>query len=338
MKNSAGIGYDSDNSSNASVKFVVQAANRPATARGKVAKSSLKKPALDLAKFASDDAFDAGNAYGHTRYQMPIDIAPHVAAYWDSGDQDTALNSNRSSQKSSATSSRDISPTRTHSRKSRSKKKHRIEMQPLRDREAEREEMKKANKAIMLHPAPVTALPGQPSADSLQPVPNQYSLHHGQAVKDTACPAVAADTMLEARRALIGHYMAPNQHIPLSNNIPRSSSLPVPHPRPAQGVKVIKPQSFVRPKSNPANTAPKTSQARTSSRPRELQSVEQQQQQASTRNRAQDHAQQKPVSSMEGVNKAPQSDIRRDLDKVAEELDSSQEFSFGNVIQNFSLA
>ncbi|ORX71221.1 hypothetical protein DL89DRAFT_121744 [Linderina pennispora] len=88
------IGYESDNSSNASVEFAMSAASRPATGHGMATKSSLKKPALDVAKFANDDAFDAGNAYSSLRYQMPIDISPHAAAYWDLGDTATALNSN----------------------------------------------------------------------------------------------------------------------------------------------------------------------------------------------------------------------------------------------------
>ncbi|KAJ1937830.1 hypothetical protein EC988_007766, partial [Linderina pennispora] len=261
-------------------------------------KSSLKKSALDVVKFANDDAFDAGNAYSSLRYQMPIDISPHAAAYWDLGDTATALNSNRSSQKSSAASSRDISPTRSRSRKPRHKKKHRIEMQPLRDREAEREEeLKKESRSVTLHAVASTTQPGPPSADSLRSGPSQQSMQHRQTANDATYPAVTADTMLEARRALIGHYTAPNQHMPLSNNIPRSNNLPTSRPHASQGVKVIKPQSFARPKSIPTNVPAKAPQTRAAARPKEPKSGIQQC--ASTGDQAKEPTQQATKSGIE---------------------------------------
>ncbi|KAJ1847175.1 hypothetical protein LPJ70_001675 [Coemansia sp. RSA 2708] len=232
--------------------------------------------------FAGDDAFDdAAGALGHLRYQIPA-IA---AMQW----LDEAA-----SKPSSGASSRAGSPDRAKNRKPRAK--HRIETQPLRDREAEREQQR-----------------GEAGEEA-----------HSAGDEDAPKPV---DPVTEARRALMGHYSAPVPAMALGNGIPRSS----PGVARTSSVRVIGPQSYARPNRFSANANPaksgwsshNTSKAAaaaaakpcyvTSRSSSDTKKQQQQQQQQS--------AAPKPTSGSPSANRGSR---------------DSDEFDFNNVLQNLS--
>ncbi|KAJ2347783.1 hypothetical protein GGF43_004687, partial [Coemansia sp. RSA 2618] len=306
---------DSDNdSSNASVDL---AERSPSSAAGSGFAHSPSRRGSGVAGYA-DDAFDDASALGHLRYQIPA-MAPMQWA-----DIDAAALTN--SKQSSGTSSRNISPDGAKGRKQRPK--HRIETQPLRDREAEREQrrMETAGADRRIEAAPGSSKNSRALAQDSHAGGGETA---GSATSDAAEEPQRLDPMTEARRALLGHYNAPSPLITLNNGIPRSTNASsVPR---TSSVKVIGPQSFARPKARfsakPAsnNTASNTAGPAKSSW--ESYKSRQRTQPSSDRqaNGGQD-AKQPPAST---VNPSA-----ADARKTHRESD---EFDFSNVLQNFSV-
>ncbi|KAI8321829.1 hypothetical protein GQ54DRAFT_297760 [Martensiomyces pterosporus] len=348
-------GVDSDNdSSNASVSLKDMSSASP----GQRMAASTNGSAPHVGSYPSDDAFDSGNAYSHVRYQMPHGGPPSVSASHREASVSSTAGS--SSKQSSATSSRSISPDGARGRKHRPKK-HRIETQPLRDREAEREErMRKAAKPSMPLAPNVLAsghqpLQAPPSAKlSRNPTKQTASAVSSQANAPPAPPAAtpskeqAVDHMAEARRALLGHYNMPNPSLPVGNSIPRSGAVPV--LTQASSVKVIQPPSFSRPKPSNSPGSEQNRVPRVSGRYHKARPIEEPKPQGELKAEApaslELHEQeQRPLGDVIPGGKpaasAPRkiSSSRRDFDVPGgPDLDSSQEFNFGSVIQNFSIS
>ncbi|KAJ1793952.1 hypothetical protein LPJ67_001065 [Coemansia sp. RSA 1938] len=224
---------DSDNdSSNASLDLSdVRGSN------GSKVNQEKARTSTGVTEYAADDAFDDAGACGSLRYQIPA-IA---LMRWSDNDTFTTANS----KLSSGTSSRNISPDGAKGRKQRPK--HRIETQPLRDREAEREQKRKD-----------IAVPSTPASDRANRTQSQdetrtYSGEAGVSSSvDTNTSAAGEeqqrlDPMTEARRALLGHYNVPTPMTTIGNGIPRSSNMS--GVTRTSSVKVIGPQSFARPKN-----------------------------------------------------------------------------------------
>ncbi|KAJ2502043.1 hypothetical protein GGH96_001443 [Coemansia sp. RSA 1972] len=228
---------DSDNdSSNASLDLSdVRGSN------GSKVNQDKARVSTGATEYAADDAFDDAGACGSLRYQIPA-IA---LMRWSDNDTFTTANSKLSSE----TSSRNISPDGAKGRKQRPK--HRIETQPLRDREAEREQKRK-DTAVSSAPAPAPA-PDRANRTQSQDEARTYSGEAGVSSDvDTNNSAAGEekqrlDPMTEARRALLGHYNVPTPMTTIGNGIPRSNS--VSGVTRTSSVKVIGPQSFARPKN-----------------------------------------------------------------------------------------
>ncbi|PIA14947.1 hypothetical protein COEREDRAFT_93587 [Coemansia reversa NRRL 1564] len=230
---------DSDNdSSNASINMSVapHSINAPDTDRCSPICANDPAPGAS----AADDAFDDAGAIGHSRYRIPASVAVQVGPLlWP--EAGVIADSASPSRQTSGASSRNDSPDEAKRRCQRPK--HRVETQPLRDREAERElQLRKKLAAANREPV-VKPVGPEPSVDGVA-VTQSASEPHVQA--ETAEEAQSADPMTEARRALLGHYYAPNPMLPVGNTIPRSTpivrsnSMALPH---TSGVKVVCSQS-----------------------------------------------------------------------------------------------
>ncbi|KAJ2008094.1 hypothetical protein GGI04_001273 [Coemansia thaxteri] len=190
----------------------------------------------------SDEAFDDSNAYSHSRYQIPTTIE---STPWHDEESTTMANS----KETSGNSSRNASPD--SAKKQRLRPKHRIETQPLRDREAERE-LRKHEKASMrprptpskLPQAAAPAPEQEPAASAAPPATVPVSASEEQKL-------LPADQMAEARRLLLGHYNIPNPSLPVGSTIPRSGNATTTVFARTSSVKVIQPPSFARPKQRP---------------------------------------------------------------------------------------
>ncbi|KAJ2260199.1 hypothetical protein GGI01_003153 [Coemansia sp. RSA 376] len=219
---------------------------------------------LCLAGGSSDEAFDGSNAYSHSRYQIPPTFIPTQSdstAQWYDEESTTVANS----KDTSGYSSRNISPDGTKRQSQRPK--HRIETQPLRDREAERELRKKAqggrhaSQPPIQRPrptpppkqvqaaAPASSDPQTPPVTTPAPAPPVTEL-----ASDSQKPPV--DHMAEARRALLGHYNVPNPELPIGRSIPRSGTATTTSFTRTSSVKILQPPSFARPKQRPAASNP----------------------------------------------------------------------------------
>ncbi|KAJ2710885.1 hypothetical protein H4R19_003520 [Coemansia spiralis] len=171
---------------------------------------------------ATDDAFDDAGAPGHLRYRIPPSVVPGTAS--------------------------DPPPQRDGAAASRAHPTHRVETQPLRDHEAEREQWQKGV--------------GEPAANGRrapawdQPPKSQEAQGRGPAAGEAGGnhSAAASDPVTEARRALLGHYSVPHPMHPVGNSIPRSGAMSPTLPR-GSGVKIIGPQSFARARSCAASGA-----------------------------------------------------------------------------------
>ncbi|KAJ2746928.1 hypothetical protein GGI20_000915 [Coemansia sp. BCRC 34301] len=202
-----------------------------------------------LAGSSPDEAFDNSNVYSHSRYQIPPTLIPTQSnsAQWYDEESTTVANS----KNTSGHSSRNISPD--GSKQQSRQTKHRIETQPLRDREAERELRKQAQNSRRALQPRVTAPPSndpRPAPVSAPPALAPVA----EAASDSIKPPV--DRMAEARRALLGHYNVPNPELPVGRSIPRSGSASTASFVRTSSVKVLQPPSFARPKQRPAASNP----------------------------------------------------------------------------------
>ncbi|KAJ2600879.1 hypothetical protein GGF39_001555 [Coemansia sp. RSA 1721] len=315
MENSV---YDSDNdSSNASIDFNPgldrSASDRPAGSIGSASAYS---------EFARDEAFDDSNEFSHSRYRLPQSFVSGTSGgvQWFDDSSTTAANS----KGSSSVSSRNISPDGTRSRKQ--KPKHRFKTEPLRDREAEREQLK-----IQEQNSKVGAMAKQGSGQnpgSSQPSAQQAASTAGSDTQSSTESTVTASTnmpstppvdpVLEARRALLGHYSVPNPAMPIGKGIPRSNSTTSAFVR-TSSVKVVQPPSFARPKqvSGSASSSGKRKSFSARNAKRSSSNID---------------VSDKPKSPSKSGNQSlrPQ--------KQQCDMESSQEFNFNNVLQNFSIA
>ncbi|KAJ2459614.1 hypothetical protein GGF42_001359 [Coemansia sp. RSA 2424] len=207
----------------------------------------------------SDEAFDGSNAYSHSRYQIPPTLisVQSDSAQWYEEESTTVANS----KDTSGNSSRNISPDGT--KRQNQRPKHRIETQPLRDREAEREMRKQAHGSRHApRPTPprqlqAAAPPPSDPQPTITPVPAPTPpapAPTAEAAPDSTKPQV--DRMAEARRALLGHYNVPNPELPVGRSIPRSGSATTTSFVRTSSVKVLQPPSFARPKQRPAASNP----------------------------------------------------------------------------------
>ncbi|KAJ2123838.1 hypothetical protein IW147_002267 [Coemansia sp. RSA 720] len=299
------------------------------------------------AEYAADDAFDDAGACGSLRYQIPA-IA---LMRWNDNDTFTTANS----KLSSGTSSRNISPDGAKGRKQRPK--HRIETQPLRDREAEREQKRK-DIAVSSAPASDRANRTQSQDDS-----RAYAGEAGaSSFVDTNTSAAGEeqqrlDPMTEARRALLGHYNVPTPMATIGNGIPRSSNMS--GVTRTSSVKVIGPQSFARPKNRFSASNSNNSGNNGSSGNRNNGSTGQTKgswesykckQRGSTNNSqtAAEHRQTDSKEDQSGKVSTGSGTARSSLDKTSATQQSSgqssvgrkesDEFNFNNVLQSFELS
>ncbi|KAJ2081506.1 hypothetical protein H4R24_002279 [Coemansia sp. RSA 988] len=234
---------DSDNdSSNASVD--ISAAPRPqkmANGNGRrLTNSGVQTPGAS----ADDDAFDDAEAIGHSRYHIPASVAVQVGAlHWP----DISATASCSSYQTSGASSRNGSPDGAKHRRQRLK--HRVETQPLRDREAERELQLQKKLAATNHKSAAEPVEHRSSVD---PAPASKAASELSTASEPTEESQAADPMTEARRALLGHYHVPNPMLPIGNSIPRSTTIAHSNstalPR-TSSVKVVRAQSLSRPQN-----------------------------------------------------------------------------------------
>ncbi|KAJ2818314.1 hypothetical protein GGI24_005135, partial [Coemansia furcata] len=208
---------------------------------------------------SSDEAFDGSNAYSHSRYQIPPTLIPiqsdSSAAQWYDEEAATVVNS----KDTSGYSSRNISPD--GAKRLNQRPKHRIETQPLRDREAERE-LRKQVQGSKQRPRPtppkqvlIQVSAPAPSDPQLPPAPTPAPpAPVAEVASDSQKPSV--DRVAEARRALLGHYNVPNPELPIGRGIPRSGSATTTSFARTSSVKVIQPPSFARPKQRPVASNP----------------------------------------------------------------------------------
>ncbi|KAJ2754720.1 hypothetical protein GGI19_002192 [Coemansia pectinata] len=217
---------------------------------------------LCLVGGSSDEAFDGSNAYSHSRYQIPPTFIPTQSdsvAQWYDEESTTVANS----KDTSGYSSRNISPDGT--KRHNQRPKHRIETQPLRDREAERELRKKAQGGRIASqqptqrprptPPPKQVQVADPAPSDPQPPPAPAPVPPvTEVASDSQKPSV--DRMAEARRALLGHYNVPNPELPIGKSIPRSGTATTTSFARTSSVKILQPPSFARPKQRPAASNP----------------------------------------------------------------------------------
>ncbi|KAJ2413117.1 hypothetical protein GGI10_003269 [Coemansia sp. RSA 2530] len=246
--------HESDNdSSNASVDL-------------NATSSSGANSGLSLVGGSSDEAFDGSNAYSYSRYQIPPTLIPTQSdsVQWYDEESTTVANS----KDTSGYSSRNISPD--GAKRQSQRPKHRIETQPLRDREAERELRKQAQGArqrprptpprqTLIQVTPPTTNDSQPpqapvSAPTVASAPAPAPASVAEPESNSQKPPV--DRMAEARRALLGHYNVPNPELPIGNSIPRSGTATTTTFARTSSVKVLQPPSFARPKQRPAASNP----------------------------------------------------------------------------------
>ncbi|KAJ2493299.1 hypothetical protein IWW37_000762 [Coemansia sp. RSA 2050] len=231
--------------------------------------SSGANSGLSLAGGSSDEAFDGNNAYSHSRYQIPPTLIQTQSdpVQWYDEESTTVVNS----KDTSGYSSRNISPD--GAKRQNQRPKHRIETQPLRDREAERELRKQAQGSKQRpRPTPpkqtlVQVTPPAPNDSRLPLAPPVLALSVAPAPVPVPAPAPitepesnsqkpSVDRMAEARRALLGHYNVPNPELPVGNSIPRSGTATTTTFTRTSSVKVLQPPSFARPKQRPAASNP----------------------------------------------------------------------------------
>ncbi|KAJ2803315.1 hypothetical protein H4R20_002942, partial [Coemansia guatemalensis] len=331
---------DSDNdSSNASVDM--PAALNHAKAPDANGCSTTSASVTASSAFAADDAFDDAGALGHSRYQIPASVAVQIGTLlWpDVGAISAAASS---SHQASGASSRNGSPD--DAKRRRQRPKHRVETQPLRDREAERELQLRKGLAARNHETavePVEPVEPRSSADT-DTVTATQATAEPPAEPESVEEAQAADPMTEARRALLGHYHVPNPMLPVGNSIPRSTTTALPR---TSSVKVVRAQSLSRPQNRYSASAGATQAKNDSWRglrgPRRGQSVSSTQHGQSNADksntdqgnadRAADHKPAAPAAKESHTRlvsrTAPTQDIgRRD----------SHEFDFTNVLESFS--
>ncbi|KAJ1813978.1 hypothetical protein LPJ75_002963, partial [Coemansia sp. RSA 2598] len=315
MENSV---YDSDNdSSNASIDFgpglARSASERPAESNGS---------AFSYSGFAHDEAFDDSNGFSHSRFRLPQSFALAASGGMQWGDDVSTTATN--SKGSSSGSSRNISPDGAGSRKQRPK--HRIETEPLRDREAEREQQR-----IQRQSSNAEAMAKQAAGQSQVPLPTSAQQTATSASSDTQSSTDStvtasanmpstppADPVLEARRALLGHYSVPNPAMPIGNGIPRSNNAASAFVR-TSSVKIVQPPSFARPKPT-STTAPSSGARKSFSR------------RSSHRSSSNADVSDNPKSPAQSAKQSLKSGNQQS------DMEGSQEFNFSNVLQNFSVA
>ncbi|KAJ2660167.1 hypothetical protein IWW48_003114 [Coemansia sp. RSA 1200] len=289
---------------------------------------------------SADDAFDGENSFSHARYYIPV-FSPHVqlqegGASWLESDATNATTRKSTSEESSC----NISPDGVKSRSRRSSS--RIKTEPLRDHEAEREQQQqhqdqKQRQQKMQQQA--HAIGKQVGRDNAAGSESNSTSQSGSNYAVTATIAKAAtntssssvvgatepaqltvDRVAEARRALLGHYHAPNPSVPVGPGIPRSSGA---KPVYTSSVKVVRPQSFSRPKKAYSRGGSAFSPEKPAERTRSF---------ADRKNKPQ--GQNKIVGTPETNSK------QKTVEEAPREDDhySSQEFELSNVLQNFSIA
>ncbi|KAJ2682341.1 hypothetical protein GGH99_004780, partial [Coemansia sp. RSA 1285] len=247
-----------------------------------------------------------------------------------------------SSKSTSEQSSRNISPDGVKSRGRRSSS--RIKTEPLRDHEAEREQQQqkqhqdqKQRQQKMQQQA--HAIGKQVGKDNTACSESNSTSQSGSNYAATATIAKAAtntsslsvvgatepaqptvDRVAEARRALLGHYHTPNPSVPVGPGIPRSSGA---KPVYTSSVKVVRPQSFSRPKKAYSRGGSAFSPEKPAERTRSF---------ADRKNKPQ--GQIKMAGTPDTISK------HKFLEEAPREDDhnSSQEFELSNVLQNFSIA
>ncbi|KAJ2571285.1 hypothetical protein IW140_001740 [Coemansia sp. RSA 1813] len=274
---------------------------------------------------SSDDAFDGDDALNHARYHIPAYMPAarkQGGAMWLDGEA-TTVNSSKST---SAVSSRNISPDGTKDRSRR--QAHHFKTEPLRDREAEREQREQKRQQKYKKDTKNDAACQEPNATSLEEPDHAATVTIAKAaMKTSSTPYAGAtepanpviDHVAEARRALLGHYHAPTSSISIGSGIPRSIGT---RPAYTSSVKVLGPQSFSRPKKSYSRSG---GSATSSEKPVE-------------------HARsfigrQTKVQSQKRTSESQAEDAKLKVaDAPKEDPDSSREFELGNVLQNFSIA
>ncbi|KAJ2762382.1 hypothetical protein H4S06_000690 [Coemansia sp. BCRC 34490] len=334
--------YGSDsNSSDASMDVSIdcitdhQAANRSTSSHAETRSGNSNRG-------SADEAFDSENSLNHARYYIPA-FPSHAqlqgsGVSWLESDAKNATSSKSTSEQSS----RNISPDGVKSRGRRSSS--RIKTEPLRDHEAEREQQQqkqhqdqKQRQQKMQQQA--HAIGKQVGKDNTAGSESNSTSQSGSNYAATATIAKAAtntssssvvgatepaqptvDRVAEARRALLGHYHTPNPSVPVGPGIPRNSGA---KPAYTSSVKVVRPQSFSRPKKAYSRGGSAFSPEKPAERTRSF---------ADRKNKPQ--GQNKMAGTPDTISK------HKFLEEAPREDDhnSSQEFELSNVLQNFSIA
>ncbi|KAI9505556.1 hypothetical protein BX070DRAFT_88352 [Coemansia spiralis] len=339
--------YGSDNdSSNASVNMgIEQDWAYGADQNGFISHNS--KTARAGSRMEEDDAFDVGDAFNHARYHISVAasaVKGHVGVQRDTRDMSATIENNK-----------DINPVLNRNAypdgsKGRTKRtKHRVETQPLRDREAEREqqwqqqqqkEMQQQREQQQREQHREQQMIKQAAADAadseaFKNTQKAESDHTSTAtiakvdMDSSSTPSTGAtepvkpviDHMAEARRALLGHYNVPNPSLPVGTSIPRSGNARTTYVH-TSSVKVLKPQSFARPK-NQYSKGPSSAFASKSAEQKD------------------DMAKSKLPglgSQKETLAANPNSRTNQALESAISNPSDSQEFQISNVLQNFSIS
>ncbi|KAJ2617995.1 hypothetical protein H4S08_000075 [Coemansia sp. RSA 1365] len=327
---------DSDNdSSNASINMLaaLHPVKTPDTDRCNLTGANISVPGACVA----DDAFDDAGALGHSRYRIPASVAVQVGPLLWPEVSDIADSASTSHQTSGA-SSRNGSPDETKHRRHRPR--HRVETQPLRDREAERELQQRKKLATVNHKPIIKPADAEPSVDNVAVTQSASKpVVEGEPTEE----ARSADPMTEARRALLGHYYVPNPMLPVGNTIPRSTSIARSNsmalPR-TSGVKIVRSQSSTCSQNRYSAGAGATQSRNDSWRglrgPRRGQSVtstrrDQNNAEQSKINHTADHIPAAPASKDSHTHSVARTATTK---KIARK--DSHEFNFTNVLESFS--
>ncbi|KAJ2160052.1 hypothetical protein GGF46_002563 [Coemansia sp. RSA 552] len=298
---------DSDNDSNSSL-------GRGSSRAGGVSVPS-RKQAGAAEPTTADDAFDdSKGAAGLSRYQIPAAITAQSAAIrWLDSDILTAMDSKPSSSSSSGNASLEGGRGR------KQRPKHRIETQPLRDREAEREAERKQQARATDRAQSEDRRASEESADFAAP-----------AEGDAGSGQQTVDPMTAARQALLGHYSVPNPTIPVGTSIPRSGGKPTAYSR-SSSVKVLGPQSFARPKNYQSSASRQNSTSRRS----RFEPMPDAKAGPAARKPQEASADQRAAASVDtGADPSASKTVVRKVSRN----DPVDEFDFTNVLQNFSIA
>ncbi|KAJ2521294.1 hypothetical protein GGI11_002055, partial [Coemansia sp. RSA 2049] len=292
-----------------------------------------------------NDVYGSDSNSSDASMDVSIDrITGHQAANRSTGVSwlESDAKNSTSSKSTSEQSSRNISPDGVKSRSRRSPS--RIKTEPLRDHEAEREQQQqkqhqdqKQRQQKMQQQA--HAIGKQVGKENTAGSESNSTSQSGSNYAATATIAKAAtntsslsavgatepaqptvDRVAEARRALLGHYHTPNPSVPVGPGIPRSSGA---KPVYTSSVKVVRPQSFSRPKKAYSRGGSAFSPEKPAERTRSF---------ADRKNKPQ--GQIKMAGTPDTISK------HKFLEEAPREDDhnSSQEFELSNVLQNFSIA